>query len=104
MVTWSGRSLVVAGVAAIICFTFPSTPFADHAWGNYHWARTANPFTVKLGDNVSGAWDGALATASSDWSQSSVLNTTVVAGTTKPRNCRPTSGRVQVCNSTYGPT
>jgi hypothetical protein len=25
--------------------------------GNYHWARTSNPFTLKLGDNVSSAWD-----------------------------------------------
>ena len=29
---------------------------ANHSWGNYHWARTANPFTVKLGDNLTGDW------------------------------------------------
>lgn len=26
-----------------------------HAWGTYHWARTANPFALKLGDNVTSA-------------------------------------------------
>ena len=43
-----------------------------------------------------------LGTASSDWTQSTVLNTTVVAGGTKPKACRPTSGRVEVCSSSYG--
>jgi len=75
---------------------------ASHAWGNYHWARTANPFTIQLGNNTSGLWTNMLGTASSDWTQSTVLNTTIVAGGTKPRACRPTSGRVEVCNASYG--
>lgn len=40
--------------------------------------------------------------ASADWSKSTVLNTTVVAGSTNPKNCKGVSGRVEVCNSTYG--
>jgi len=79
------------------------TAYATHAWGNYHWARTA-PFSLALGDNVSGPWDAALASANSDWMQSTVLNTYIVPGGAKPRNCRPTSGRVEVCNATYGQT
>jgi hypothetical protein len=82
----------------------PGLASANHSWGGYHWARTSNPFTLKLGDNVSGPWDANLATASSDWSQSTVLDTTIVAGGTKPRNCRPTTGRVEVCNTSYGNT
>ena len=77
--------------------------FASHSWGPYHWARTANPFTLKLGDNVTSAWDAYLAEASSDWSQSSVLDTAIVAGTAR-KNCRPTAGRVEVCNAKYGKT
>ena len=65
---------------------------ATQSWNNYHWARTANPFTVKLGDNVSSAWDGFLAAASTDWTASSVLDTTVVPGRTKPRVCKATGG------------
>ena len=76
--------------------------YASHSWGNYHWARTANPFTLKLGDNVSSAWDAYLSTSSTDWSLSTVLNTTVVAGVTNPKNCRPAKGRVEICNSKYG--
>ena len=80
-----------------------TTASATHSWNGYHWARTANPFTVKLGNNVSGSgWTSALNTASSDWSASDVLNTTVVAGLANPKNCRGTAGRVEVCNSTYG--
>jgi hypothetical protein len=77
---------------------------ATHSWGGYHWARTANPFTIKLGDNVSGLWDGMLATASSDWSKSTVMDTTIVPGGTRAKNCRPTSGRVEVCSANYGNT
>lgn len=88
--------------ATVFGVLLPSTALATHSWGGYHWARTANPFTLKLGDNVSGVWDPILATTSSDWSLSSVLDTTVVPGGTKARNCRATSGRVEVCNSNYG--
>jgi hypothetical protein len=93
--------LLAIGVAAI---AFQTSPAANHSWNGYHWARTANPFTVDLGDNLSSAWKNYLSIASSDWSQSTVLNTQVVAGQAKPRNCRPTSGRVEVCNATYGST
>lgn len=76
---------------------------ANHSWGGYHWARSSNPFTLKLGDNVSSTWDPYLATTSSDWSQSVVLDTTIVPGQGKT-NCRATAGRVEVCNKTYGNT
>ena len=95
---------VVAVVTILALVAFPSAAYANHSWGGYHWARTSNPFTIKLGDNVSGAWDSMLRTASSDWSQSTVMDTTVVAGGTRPKNCRPTSGRVEVCNASYGNT
>lgn len=93
-------ALALAIITMIV--TFPYAALANHSWGNYHWARTANPFTLKLGDNVSSAWDPYLSTASADWSQSSVLDTTVVPGNTSPRRCAPTSGRVEVCNERYG--
>ena len=75
---------------------------ATHSWGSYHWARTNNPFTLKLGDNVSSVWDSYLATASSDWNVSTVLHTTIVPGSTDSRRCNPKSGRVEVCGRTYG--
>jgi hypothetical protein len=80
---------------------FATVAYANHSWGNYHWARTTSSFTLRLGDNVSTAWDSHLATASVDWSLSSVLDTTVVTGGAK-RNCGPIKGRVEICNSKYG--
>src|SRR5262245_13693975 len=101
------RRCALACAIVVALITLHSSVFASHSWGGYHWARTANPFTIKLGDNVSPAWDPFLATASYDWSKGSpnwpdVLDTTVVPGQATPRNCRPTSGRVEVCNATYG--
>ncbi|MBI2120088.1 MAG: hypothetical protein HYT94_00510 [Parcubacteria group bacterium] len=75
---------------------------ADHSWGGYHFARMANPLTLKLGDNVSTAWDSYLGTASADWSLSPVLDAAVVSGKTNSKNCRAVLGRVEVCNSKYG--
>jgi len=97
------RVLIVL-LALLALGAFPSSADANHSWGGYHWARTSNPFTIKLGDNVSGLWDGMLVTASNDWTQSNVLNTTIVAGGTRPKSCRPTSGRVEVCNANYNNT
>ena len=91
-----GSSVVTAFVAA--------TVFGSHSWNGYHWARTANSFTLKLGDNVSSVWDSYLAVASADWSISTMLDTAIVSGRSNPKNCRPTSGRVEVCNSKYGNT
>lgn len=93
--------LLVALAAAL--FTVPAAQ-ADHSWGSYHWARTSNPFTLQLGDNVDSKWDSYLATTSSDWTRSTVLDTTVVAGATKPRTCKATTGRAEVCNAAYGYT
>lgn len=94
----------LAAVAALaVVLVLPATAQASHSWGGYHWARTANPFTLKLGDNVTSAWDPYLATTSADWTASSVLDTTIVAGgSARPKQCRTTAGRVEVCNATYG--
>lgn len=81
---------------------FASTAYADHLWGGYHWARTANPFTLKLGDNVTAQWDANLVGASADWTTSTVLDTSIVAGQTNPKTCKAVTGRVEVCNSKYG--
>ena len=96
-------SLKVLACALSLAFVGATTEVsADHSWGNYHWARTENPFTLKLGDNLSSSWKPYLGTTSSDWSKSSVLDTAIVAGGTTAKKCRATSGRVEVCNSTYG--
>jgi hypothetical protein len=96
------KLLGALGAAAAVFVVLGVAPAsASHSWNGYHWARTSNPFTIKLGDNLSSTWKSYLSTASSDWSKSNVLDTTIVPGQSKGR-CRPTSGRVEVCNDTYG--
>lgn len=94
--------------SSVIAAGWAGTATATHAWGSYHWARTANPFTVPLGDNVTNTaasnWDGALGGASVDWTASSVLDSPITAGQAgNPKRCAAQNGRIEVCNSRYGP-
>lgn len=104
MKTSSSRAPLVVGIVFIVVAIFAVGTSASHSWGSYHWARTSNPFTVKLGDNTTGPnWPGHLAIASGDWSQSVVMDTIVVPGGTRgARRCPATLGRVEVCNDKYG--
>ena len=95
----AAAALILSLIGAVV---FQATPSANHSWNGYHWARTRNPFSLNLGDNVSTQWNTYLSTASSDWSRSTVLDTFVVPGSVKARTCKLTSGMVQVCNDTYG--
>lgn len=100
----SRRTLTVAICLATLA-AFAVVAYArNHAWGNYHWARTGNPFTLKVGDNVSSKWDAYLDEAIRDWNQSTVLDLAEVTGGTTPKNCRPTSGRIEACSERYGNT
>ena len=96
--------LSISGFAALLLGAGPSIGLADHSWGNYHWERSSAPFHLELGDNLTSNWDSYLDTTSSDWNQSPVLDTSVVPGGTAAKKCRPTSGRAEVCNTTYGLT
>src|SRR6266704_2661325 len=83
---------------------------ATHSWGCYHWARSANPFTVTYGNNLSANWSSYLTRAASDWSVTSgacnnsqnPVRATVGPGGSSSRNCRPATGNVEVCNASYG--
>lgn len=107
MLSFYTRALVF-GVFTLVSFGVVLVAQANHAWGSYHWARTVNPLTLKLGDNVSSLWDAYLRSASQDWNTPSdpsladVLDTSVVAGLTNPKTCKAVNGRVEVCNNKYG--
>jgi len=95
----SGALFIAAGPAS-----------ATHSWSGYHWSRPSNPFTVTLGNNLTSNWTPYLTTAGSDWSITSgacnnpqnPIRCSVTSGGSGGRKCRPTAGRVEVCNSTYG--
>src|SRR5262245_25675096 len=90
--------------AALIVAAFVEAPSADHAWCNYHWARSSNPLTLTVGCNLPSERDQHLVAAIADWNQPRVLTLTRVTGGANPKNCRPTAGRIEACNSRYGNT
>jgi hypothetical protein len=91
-------------LASAIAIGLVTSLSANHSWGGYHWARTSNPLKLKIGNNLTGAWststDNYLATAVQDWNNFP-LELSLVAGGSS-RNCRPTAGRIEVCNAKYG--
>jgi len=94
--------LFVLGAALLILtMALPLSVGANHAWGNYHWARSSNPVSMEVGNNVTDNWDAHVAVAIGDWNQSSVLSLSNAAGQAKG-NCNPTEGRIEVCNKAYG--
>jgi hypothetical protein len=97
------RRILVAVVATFALASLVAVTSANHAWGNYHWARTSNPFTLKLGDNLTSAdWKSHLRQTSSDWNAGRTpVQTVVVAGTSNKR-CAMVAGTTQVCNGSYG--
>jgi len=100
------RTLVALSAAAALLAVSAAPAAANHSWG-VHWARTANPFTIKLGDNLTTDWKAFLGHASRDWSANlygNPVRTAVVPGATTGRKCRPTPGQAEVCNARYGYT
>ena len=97
----SRRISFVAAMVVCVVAMFAAVSHASHSWSGYHWARTANPFTLKVGNNLSSSWTTQFNTALADWSNSSVMNLTAIAGSAG-RNCKMVAGTVQVCNRTYG--
>lgn len=99
-------------VLMLALVAFPASVNAGHSWNNYHWARTANPFTIKVVDSMTGGvansaanWDENLDVAISDWNASSVMNVVKEAGSDASntrKRCAAISGKVHACNANYG--
>ena len=96
------RSALVLAATVSLTLSFVPSAQASHSWGSYHWARTANPFSLTVGDNMDSTWDTYRATAELDWSESSVMDLVSQPGSTTGRRCRASAGTVQVCNAAYG--
>jgi hypothetical protein len=94
--------LLIAVFVVTLLLVVPMAVFATHSWGGYHWARTANPFTLKLGDNLSADWKANLAQTSSDWNSGNTPVVTAIVAGQSNRQCKMVAGTTQVCNGSYG--
>lgn len=98
----NGFSKAAWGVGVALA-TLSAPALATHSWGGYHWARTANPVTVQVGDNVDSRWDASLTGANIDWNKSTVIESPKVPGSAgDPKRCNAVAGTIQVCNAAYG--
>lgn len=94
--------VLIAFFAVII---FPINSYASHSWGGYHWARTSNPFTLKVVDSNTAEWQSYFNTSNSDWSSSSVLNLASEPGNESSnarKRCVMITGKIHSCNAAYG--
>lgn len=88
---------------AVAAFVLPAVARGSHSWGDYHWARASNPVSLNVGDNCTAAWDPYLNGAIADWNAiTSKVRLTRVSGGTRPKTCKPSTGRIEVCNERYG--
>ncbi len=100
--------IYVTFISAITMFallSFPITSSASNSWGSYHWARTSNPFSLRVVDSNTADWDDNLNGANSDWSTSTVLNLIYEGGDSSSRTrkrCPMIAGKVRSCNAAYG--
>ncbi len=90
-------SVAVAAFAAVTA----SAAVASHSWGSYHWARTSNPFTIRVIDANTSTWDSHLNVAIADWDKSTVMNVVREAGA-EDKRCRAVAGKAKSCNGSYG--
>jgi hypothetical protein len=98
------RRVIAALIPGVAALAVAVPAAANHSWGGYHWARTANPFTLKVGDNMTtAAWRSYLAQTSKDWNGGNTpLVTAIVPGSSSTKRCAMVAGTTQVCNSRYG--
>ncbi|MCZ6640511.1 MAG: hypothetical protein O7F71_02955 [Gammaproteobacteria bacterium] len=85
---------------------FGSPAFAEHSWGEYHWARTSTSFDLTIVNSTTSDWGIYVTEATADWSQSSALNMVEDpdGATSKKvrRRCKAPNGQVRICNLAYG--
>jgi hypothetical protein len=95
------RISLVAG-AAVVALT---PAFADHSWGNYHWAIDGQRLNLVVNHSVTAQWTPYVNEATADWDESRKLSFSSADAATDDlsrRHCRPIRGQIRVCNQAYG--
>jgi hypothetical protein len=106
------RRATPAGLAAAVAIgitlaaAYGGVLWADHSWGDYHWARTTASFDLTVVNSTTADWDPFVAAALADWSDSDALNmvedATGSTSTRDRRQCKAPTGKVRICNLAYG--
>jgi hypothetical protein len=92
-------------LAVLLVLSFAVPTFADHSWGNYHWARTTKTFDLKVVDSNTSDWQSMYGSALTDWSRYSQPNLISEQGDESARarkRCVMITGKIHSCNASYG--
>lgn len=99
------RKLTITAAFALGALFVTSVTHADHAWSTFHWARTANPFTLQVVDSTTPDWDVELGDSLAAWSVANELDLTITSANDSNRirkRCATVKGQMRVCNAAYG--
>lgn len=100
--TLKSKRVLVAVVCGVLALASVTTyAFANHSWGNYHWARTTPTFTVQVKNSMTTLWQSSLTGAIADWNKSPVVDLALKVQK-RSWGCRGVTGMVEVCNAAYG--
>lgn len=90
--------------ALLVVVTLAAVPvFAAHSWSTYHWRRTAAQVSPEVVMNITSAWQPYASRVMSDWNASVVIESPWSYGAiSSAKRCTSTTGKIEVCNSTYG--
>lgn len=91
------------GLSLAIFGTPPA--LASHAWSTYHWASTAQPFTLEVIDSTTADWDVQLGNTVDEWSLAEPFDLGITASDDSKsirKRCPMASGMLRVCNAAYG--
>src|SRR5690349_16783646 len=103
--TWRSKATILKAAAFVTAaglIAMPAT--AVHSWNGYHWARTSTQVAPPVVNITNSTWSARVATAVSDWNQSTVIQSPLSNSTGNGRTCKPIAGKILVCNAAYGQT
>lgn len=99
------KRLIRLLVCTAIVAGWSGQAYAFHSWSNYHWARSQNPFTLRVIDSLTADWHGVAYSVALDWQESNKFRA-VLAGQDDSqwvrRVCPVSAGLIRVCNAQYG--
>jgi len=101
------RLASITALTLALTAALSTTVFGTHSWGNYHWARTSNPFTLTVLNSTTPDWDVYVADILPRWGSGAIIKLyeDYSSDSSKVRRqCNAPTGQIRICNLAYGQT
>ncbi|AOE48852.1 hypothetical protein [Kangiella sediminilitoris] len=96
---------VILGTLGATLLSISTIASADHRWADYHWATLGNGLNLPVIDSVTPDWQTSYTESLSQWEQGTpIVHTEISAddGKRTRKRCKAESGKMRVCNDSYG--